>query len=177
MRRPLLVLGCGLAAVVLQGGLAAMAPVHWVPDFGLLAALAAALLLGPAEGLLVAAAVGLASDTLSGALLGQQTCLRLLEFLLVRVVGQKLDLRGVLTLAVASLALALLDVLGMALLTRIFLGDLGLPAAGAALLLLRAGVTALAAPFFAGALRGLAERLDASEARREMRLDTRRPAL
>lgn len=177
MRRPLLVLGCGLAAVVLQGGLSGMLPAHWVPDFGLLAALAAALLLGPAQGLLVAAAVGLASDTLSGALLGQHTCLRLLEFVIVRVVGQKLDLRGPLTLAVASLALALLDVLGMALLTRIFLGGLALPAGEAARLLLRAGMTALAAPAFAGTLRALVERIDASEARREMRLDTRRPAL
>ena len=177
MRRPLLVLGCGLAAVVVQGGLAAMAPVHWVPDLGLLAALAAALVLGPAEGLLVVAAVGLASDTLSGALLGQQTCLRLLEFLLVRVVGQKLDLRGALTLAVASWALALVDAFGMALLTRIFLGPLALPAGELARVGLRACVTALAAPFLAGAVRALAERLDASEARREMRLDTRRPAL
>jgi rod shape-determining protein MreD len=177
VRRPLLVLGCGLAAVVLQGGLAAMVPVQWVPDLGLVAVIAAALVLGPAEGLLVAALVGFACDALSGALLGQHACLRLLELLLVRVLAQKLDLRGPLTLAVGALALALLDALGMALLTRLFLGDLALPAGQAARVLLRAAVTALAAPFGVGAVRGLVERLDVSEARREMRLDTRRPAL
>lgn len=175
MRTPFLVAGLGVLALLLEGALAEMLGVRWIPDFGLLVPIAAALWLGPVEGLLVAAAVGLAADTLSGSLLGQQTFLRLLEFAATRIVGSKLDLRRSLPLTVFVLAVGLADALAMGGLTRLFLGELPLSARQLAGLATRAAISALVAPAVAGMVRRMVERRGEFEARREMRLETRRP--
>jgi hypothetical protein len=65
----------------------------------------------------------------------------------------------------------------MAALTRLYLGRLDLDGAALAGHALRALVTAAAAPPVTGLARRLVRRLAEFEARREMRLDTRRPAL
>jgi cell shape-determining protein MreD len=166
----------GILALLLEGALAALVDVRWIPDFGLLVPIAAALWLGPAEGLLVAAGIGLAADTLSGSLLGQQAFLRLLEFTVTRAVASKLDLRRPLPLTVFVLAVGLADAAAMGGLTRLFLGELPLSTRQLGGLAMRAAMSALFAPLVAGVVRGFVERRGEFEARREMRLDTRRPA-
>ena len=61
-------------------------------------------------------------------------------------------------------------------LTRLFLGELPLSTRQLGGLAMRAAMSALFAPLVAGVVRGLVERRGEFEARREMRLDTRRPA-
>lgn len=177
MRRPLALVLAGVLALVLAGALSASVGSAVLPDVALLAALAAGLCLGPAEGLVVAAAVGLLADTLSGSLLGQQACLGILAFAATRIFTAQLDLRRPLPLAVFVLALAVADALGMAATTRLFLGRLAFSASQLPPLALHALVTAAAAPLVAVAARRLLERMDETESRREMRLDTRRPVL
>lgn len=177
MRPALAVLGLGLFGIILQGALAHVLSPLVLPDLGLLVVLASALFLGPAEGLLVAAALGLMSDVLSASLLGEFACVRILEFVLTRAVGGKLDLRRGLPFTVYTLAILPLDAALVLGLTRLFLGPL--PLDGAALLapLERALPTVLLAAPLARGIRGLIHHLGQAKARREMRLDTRRPVL
>lgn len=177
MRRPLAVLGFGMLAVVIQSALGTILPVHVVPDFGLLVPVAAALLLGPAGGLLVAATVGLAADMLSGSLLGQQAALRICEFTLTRLLASQLDLRRTLPLAIYAAGLSLLDALGMAGLTRLFLGSFAVSAHDLGVVAARSLVDALFASPLVGVIRRLVRWIGEEEARREMRIDTRRPVL
>jgi rod shape-determining protein MreD len=177
VKRALALVALGLAGLWLQSALAVHWPPHWIPDLSLLVPAAAALWLGPVEGLLVAAGLGFATDTLSGSLAGQHALLRVLEFAAIRPVAAQLDLRRARPLVVFAFALSLGDAAGMAALTRLFLGPLGLSAGDLGALAARAAVTALAGPFVILAARRLVERLGESDARREMRLDTRRPAL
>lgn len=177
MRRALAVFAVGLAALLLQSALATLLPLQGVPDLGLLMVVAAALVLGPAEGLLVCAGLGLGADMLSGSLLGQQATLRLFEFVATRSLASQLDLVRPLPLAVYAAGLSLVDALGMAGLTRLFLGGFPVTPRDAALLAARSAVNGLVAPGVAGAVRRLARRLAEEEARREMRLETRRPVL
>ncbi len=177
MRSALAAAALGVAGLLLEGALAALVPVHWVPDFGLLVVVAAALVPGPAEWMVLAVGLGLGADMLSGALLGQQAALRLLELTATRLVAAQLDLRRSLPLAVFTLALSAADLAGMAGLTRLFLGRLDFQWVQLGPLVLRCGVNAVAAPLVAAVVRGVVERLRETEARREMRLDTRRPAL
>jgi rod shape-determining protein MreD len=177
VRRALGLLLLGLLGLWLQSALATRWGAHWIPDLSLLFPAAAALWLGPLEGLLVAAALGLATDTLSGSLLGQHALLRLLEFAALRAIASQLDLRRSSPLVFFAFALSLADAAGMAALTRLFLGPLALSTGEVGALVGRAAITALAAPFVIQAARRWVERLGESEAPREMRLDTRRPAL
>jgi cell shape-determining protein MreD len=171
------VLALGLAALVVQGLLARVLPLHLVPDLGLLVPLAAALVLEPAAALLLAAALGLGADGLSGALLGQHAFLRLLEVGIARGLAGQLDLKRAGPFAVFAAGVGIFDALGQAGLSRLFLGAFDfrwaeLPAFG-----LRALATAACAPLVALMVGGLIERLREGQARREMRLDTRRPML
>jgi rod shape-determining protein MreD len=177
VRRGLAVLVLGIGMVVMQSALGTILPVHLVPDLGLLVTVAAALLLGPAEGLLVAAAVGFGADMLSGALLGQHAALRLCELALTRGLAAQLDLRRPIPLAIYTGGLYLLDALGMAGLARVFLGAFPVTLHDLAAVAARAAVTALFAPALAGAARSLVRWIGEEESRREMRLDTRRPLL
>ena len=61
----------GMLGISLQAMLAAALPVALVPDLSLLAAFAAALVLGRAHGLIVVCLLGLGADMVSGSLLGQ----------------------------------------------------------------------------------------------------------
>jgi rod shape-determining protein MreD len=177
VRRAAIVLAVGGFATAAQGALDPLLPGFLVPDYSLLACVAAALLLGPVEGLLVAAALGLFGDALSGSLLGQQALMRTFEFALTRAVSAQLDLMRSLPLAWFVLALATLDAFGMALLTRVYLGPFALVEGPLTAVGWRVLACALIAPIFTRVTRSLAERLDETEARREMRLDTRRPSL
>ena len=176
MRKALAVLAAGLVALVLLGGAAVFWPVHWLPDVALLATVAAALVLGPAEGLLVAAALGFSADMLSGTLLGQQAMLCVLAFAVTRLFAAQLDLRRGLALSIFVGMLVLASGALLVLQSRFFLG-LPFEWSETSGLLARALITALFAVPVGGAARAIVERLEESQARREMRLDTRRPAL
>jgi rod shape-determining protein MreD len=177
MKPALALLALGWLAALAQGGLAQLVPAAVVPDLSLLLVLAAALAIGPAQGLLVAAGVGLGADMVSGTLLGQLACLRLLELVVTRAIAGQLDLRRGLALAVFAFALVGIDGLGQAGLSWLFLGDFPFHPGDPLTLALRAAVTAPFAPAVLALARRLCERLEEGDARREMRLDTRRPVL
>jgi cell shape-determining protein MreD len=177
MRPTLALLALGLLAVLVQGGLAHLVPGRAVPDLSLLLTLAAALVLGAGSGLLVAAGVGLGADMVSGTLLGQLACLRVLEVVVTRAIAGQLDLRRGLPLAVFAFALVFLDGIGQAALSWLFLGEFPLRPGELLGLGVRAAVTAPFAPLVGAVARRISDRLDESEARREMRLDTRRSVL
>lgn len=176
MRKFLAVLAIGLLALLALGTLAPSLPIQLVPNVSLLATVAAALVLGPAEGLLVAAAFGFSADVLSGTLLGQQAMLRVLELAITRLFASQLDLGRGLPLAVFVVFLAAADGALLVLQSRFFLG-LSFQWSEAPQWLMRALVTGLLAAPARGLARVIAHRLEESQARREMRLETRRPAL
>jgi len=178
MREALVLFAAGVVALALESALLAHLPFAAVPALSLLFPIAAALLLGPAAGLVVSAGLGFGADMLSGALLGQHAFLRLSEFVLVRAATGQFDLVRPLPFALFAFAIALADAAGSAALIQFFLGAFQPEARGLALVALRALTTAAAAP----AVLALARRIAAwgsgdGDARREMRLETKRPVL
>ncbi|MEN8160471.1 MAG: hypothetical protein ABFS41_10410 [Myxococcota bacterium] len=177
MRSGFALLALGWLAVMVQGGLAHLGPAHWVPDVALLFTVAAAVVLGPGTGLVVAVALGLGADMVSGTLLGQLACLRLVEFGLTRVVAAQLDLRRGLPLAIFAFAMVALDAAGQAGLARLFLGSFPVQPEELLTLAVHAAVTAPFAPFVGSLARRLCDRLEEGDARRELRLDPRRAVM
>ena len=177
MRPALALLLLGWLAALVQGGLAHLLPGWAVPDFSLLVTIAAASALEPGYGLVVAAAIGLGADMVSGPLLGEFAFLRLIELAVARLVAGKLDLRRGLPLTVFAFALVGIDGLAQVGLGRLFLGSFPLQPVELLGLAARGLVTAPLAPSAAALSRRLRESLDETEARRDMRLDTRRPVL
>lgn len=177
MRPALALLGLGWLAVVVQGGLALLLPGWTVPDLALLVTLSAAFALEPGFGLLVAAGTGLGVDMTSSPPLGQLAFLRIFELAIARLVAGQLDLRRGLPLIVFAFALVVFDGLAQIALGRFLLGSFPVQPVELLALLGRAFVSAPLAPVVATLCRRVRERLDESEARRDMRLDTRRPVL
>lgn len=177
MRLALALLVLGWLAALVQGGLAHLLPGWAVPDLSLLVTVAAASALEPGFGLVVAAGIGLGVDMISGSWLGQFAFLRLFELALARLVAAQLDLRRGVPLMVFAFALVGFDGLAQVGLGRLLLGSFPIQPIELAGLAARALVTAPLAPWAASFSRRLRERLDESEARRDMRLDTRRPVL
>ena len=177
MRLALALLGLGWLAALVQGALALLLPSWAVPDLSLLVTLAAATALEPGFGFVVAVAIGLGADMISGPWLGQFALLRLLELSLARLVAAQLDLRRGLPLTVFAFALVVVDGLAQIGLGRLLLGSFPLQAGQLTGLVVRALLTAPLAPALARFSHGLRERLDESEARRDMRLETRRSVL
>lgn len=177
MRPALALLAFGWLAVLVEGGLAQLLPYGLVPDLSLLLTVAAASALEPGLGLVVAFGIGLGADMVSGPLLGQFAFLRLMEFSLARLVAAQLDLRRGLPLMVFVFALVWADGIAQVGLGQLFLGSFPLQLVELTGLAACALVTAPLAPWAAVFARRLRERLDASEARRDMRLDTKRPVL
>lgn len=101
MRQAALLLGVGLAALVLQGAVALVLPYPFCPDLGLLVVIAIGLYWGPLpSGLALAAVLGYSADVLSSSLLGQHAMLRLISFAAARLGSRQLNLRGSLPFAV-----------------------------------------------------------------------------
>ena len=178
MREALALFAAGIVAVALESGLLSWLPFAAVPALALLFPVAAALLLGPVGGLLVSAALGFGADMLSGSLLGQHAFLRLFEFVLVRAATRQFDLVRPLPFALFALAVALADAAGSAALIQFFLGDFQPELRALSSVALRSLTTAAAAPL----VLALARRIVAwgggeLDARRAMRLDTKRPVL
>lgn len=84
----------GVLFLALQGVLATVLPRLIVPDFAPLFAIALALHLGGARGLVGAALIGIAADTLSGARFGHLTLLCVVPYLGARAANASLELRG-----------------------------------------------------------------------------------
>jgi len=177
MRLALALLTLGWLGALVQGGLALLLPGWAVPDLSLLITLAAASALEPGFALVVAAGIGLGTDMVSGPWLGQFAFLRLFELTLARVVAAQLDLRRGLPLTVFAFALVVFDGLAQVGLGRLLLGSFPLQPSQLTALVGRALLTAPLAPWVVPFSRRLRDRLDESEARRDMRLDTRRPVL
>lgn len=178
IRSALALTALGLAALVLQGTLAALLPPALVPDLGLLVALSAAVSAPALPALALAAGVGFGADLLSGTLLGQQALLRLLAFAGTRFVSGQFHLERGLPLATFCLAVGLLDALGLAGLSWLFTGASPFGLEGLPTLVVRAVLGAALVPFVHGLVGGLSETLQEGDApRREVRFDTRRPVL
>jgi cell shape-determining protein MreD len=177
MRSAAALLALGWLAVVAEGGLARLLPLWAVPDLALLVTLAAAFALETGAGLVVAAGIGLGGDMLGGPPLGQLAFLRTWELALARLVSGQLDLRRGLPLVVFAAAVVFCDGLAQIGLARLMFGSFPLAPLEIVELAGRALVTAPLAPALAAFARRLRERLDEAEARRDLRLHTRRPVL
>ena len=90
----------GVLGLIVQSALLNILPARWVPDLGLLIPVVAILALPPVEGLLLAAALGISAGMFSNALLGQYALIRIVEFVVIRVLNAQLDLKRALPLAV-----------------------------------------------------------------------------
>jgi cell shape-determining protein MreD len=84
----------GVLFLALQGALATFLPRACVPDFAPLFAIALALQLGGARGLVGAAVIGIAADTLAGAPFGHLTLLCVVPYLGARAANASLELRS-----------------------------------------------------------------------------------
>jgi rod shape-determining protein MreD len=179
IRTTLALLALGLAALVLQGTLAALLPPAFVPDLGLLVALTAAVSAPALPALILAAGVGFGADLLSGTLLGEQALLRLLAFAATRFVSGQFHLERGLPLATFCLAVGVLDALGLAGLSRLFAGSSPFGWEALPTLAVRAALGALLVPWVHGLVGGISESLSEGDAprRAEVRFDTRRPVL
>jgi rod shape-determining protein MreD len=178
VKETLALLAAGVVGLALEAALLAQLPPAAVPALSLLFAIVAALLLGPLAGLLACAALGFGADALSGALLGQHAFLRLVEYAAVRLVIGQFDLLRPLPFAAFAFAVALADAAGSAALIQYFLGGFTpdrdtLLQVGA-----RSFASALAAPLVLALARRVVAFADGDvDARREMRLETKRPVL
>jgi cell shape-determining protein MreD len=179
MRSMLAILALGVLGLIVESALLNLLPARWVPDLGLLIPVVAILALPPVEGLLLAAALGLSAGMFSNALLGQHALIRIVEFVVIRVVNAQLDLKRALPLAVFAFAITLFDTAGLLGITRFFFGESPIPLRETGDLLVHAGVNGAVAPMLAAPLRRIVERFAERDARRgrEVRLDTKRPML
>ena len=123
MRETGILLAAGCLGLAFESALLAQLPAALVPGLSLLFPVAAAVLLGPIEGVLVCAALGFGADMFSGALLGQHAFLRLVEFAVVRALVGQLDLARPIPFSIFAFGVALADAAGSAALIRFFLGE------------------------------------------------------
>ncbi len=177
MREALALFAAGLVALLVESAALQHLPAVVVPELSLLFPVAAALLLEPLAGLLVAVGLGFGADMLSGALYGQHAFLRLAEYAAVRGLAGQLDLRRPLPLAAFGFAVAALDAAAAAGVTRFFLGTFPVSAGELVRVAGRALASAVAAPSAIALARAASAWGSLDEARREMRLDTKRPML
>jgi len=175
----LVIFALGVLGLIVQSALLNLLPARWVPDLGLLIPVVAILALPPTEGLLLAAALGISAGMFSNALLGQHALIRIVEFVVIRVLNAQLDLRRALPLAVFAFAITIFDAAGIIGITRLFYGELPFSLGETGNLLIRAGVNGVVAPMLSAPVRGIVARFTGGDARhrRDVRLDTKRPML
>ena len=138
MRSMLAIFALGVLGLIVQTALLNLLPGHWVPDLALLIPVVAILALPPVEGLLLAAALGLSAGMFSNALLGQYALIRIVEFVVIRVLNAQLDLKRALPLAVFAFAITIFDAAGVIGITWLFFGVFPIPLGEAGHLLVRA---------------------------------------
>jgi len=172
VKQAALLLGVGLAALLVQSAAALVLPYPFCPDLGLLVVIAIGLYWEPLpSGFALAVVLGYSTDVLSGSLLGQHAMLRLVCFSAARLASRQLNLRGSLPFAVFAGGLTIIYA---AALEAQFAFFTGAPTEVGALgrTLLHAAVNA----FFAPVVASVVERLcswggDEDVARRSVRFD------
>jgi rod shape-determining protein MreD len=124
MRWGLLLFVLGWMALVVQGAVSTFLPPPYCPDLGLLVVIAIGLSWErAASGLVLAFALGLTADMMSGSLIGQHALLRLAAYTAARLASRQLNLRGALPLAVFAGALSIVDAFAVLALTTFFTGS------------------------------------------------------
>ena len=113
-----LAVGC----LIVQSVAALLLPAPLVPDLVLLVAVACALTVPSAAGMLVVALAGFGADLLSGSLLGHHALLRLGAFAFTWAISAQFHLKRALPLMVLVFCLAAADALLQMGLTRLFAG-------------------------------------------------------
>jgi rod shape-determining protein MreD len=169
-------LAFGITALVVQSVAALHLSPALVPNLSLLVAVALGLHLEAAGGLVVAGALGYASDLFSGSLLGQHALLRALACIGTRLANTGLDLRRFLPLAIYAALLTLAEAVALGGLTALFAGRAAFDGALAGVLGQQMLVNALAAPLVSAAAGRIVRwTLPEESLRRSVRLDPRRP--
>lgn len=177
MRAAVLWCSVGVLLLVAQAIWAGSISPVWIPDLSLLAVVAAALVLGPAEGLIVACLIGFGTDMLSGSLMGQHAFVRVLEFVVVRGFAGQLDLVRFLPQVVTGLGLSAMDAALMAGLGAAFTEVFPLSWTEVGVLMPRALLTAACAPLVGRMAIRVTAWLSDDDTRHEIRLATRRAVL
>lgn len=146
MKSALALVVIGVLAMLVEGGLVLAVPAALLPNVALVGAVAAALVLGGGQALLVLAALGFASDLLSGAPLGLGVLVLLVPFVLAQIANRSLELRH--GASEAALLALLTPVVAGATATVLRLGGVSVDTSFAvwAGVALQAGVNALVAP-------------------------------
>jgi rod shape-determining protein MreD len=148
VKRALGLFGLGAGGLVLQGALATELPARFLPDLAFLLVVALGLVWrSTVGGVCVSAAIGFATDLLSGSLLGQHALLRLAAHGAARVGSRQLNLRGALPQAVFAAFLTAASAVALALLTSFFSPGTAVGIAALRELLPQVAVNALCAPF------------------------------
>jgi cell shape-determining protein MreD len=163
----------GIAALIVQGGLAVAVPPPFCPDLGLLVVIAIGLFWEPLpSGFALAAGLGYATDVLSGSLLGQHALLRLLSFTAARLGGRQLNLRGPLPLALFAAGLTVAYAVALQGVLSFFTGAPAAILSHLGSTLVHAIVNAIAAPVVAVGVEWLCGWAgDDDTTRRGLRLD------
>jgi rod shape-determining protein MreD len=108
MKSIVAVFALGLAALMVQVSLARTLPPPWCPDFSWLVVVGIGLRWPSfVSGLCLAAALGHATDLLSGSLMGQHALLRIVTYLAAALASRQLDLSGGLPVGVFVFAMTI----------------------------------------------------------------------
>jgi rod shape-determining protein MreD len=168
-------LGLGVLAPMLQGGLAPFVPQGLFPDLSFLLVVSIGLCWRSAVGgLLLAAATGFVCDLLSGALLGQHALLRVFAYGTARYASDQVNLRSPGAQMVFVAILTGINALAMGSLTAFFSPGTAVQWIGFWELVLVTATNALTAPLVTAFVGTLVARLGDDEAgRRLLRLETR----
>lgn len=116
MKRLSVVAAIALAGLWAVGAAAGWLPRGWLPDPGLVVAIALGLHVGGARGLALAWALGWTTDLLSAGPLGQHALLHLAAWGLTRIAARRVDLARPFVLAPFALLVSALEVAGLWLL-------------------------------------------------------------
>ena len=178
MRQSLTLVALGIAALLLQGGIATHIPRAFVPDLAFLVVVTCGLHLPGARGLLVVAWLGYTADLLSGAPLGEHALLWVGLWGLTGIVNRRLDLRRVPPLMVAVAAFTLAETAAFVFVHSGVLGRATIDTTLFVTLGWQIIANVLAAPLVWGTTVILLALTAPEEgARRTVRLDTRRPVV
>lgn len=173
MKSWLALLVAGLLALFGQGVAGLFVSARFVPDLALLLVVGAAIWLrSPAAGVLLAAALGYATDCLSGSLLGQHMLLAVGAYGVARAAATRLNLRGPLPQAVFVTCLAALHALALDTLVA-FVSPQVASRVAFSDALVHALVCGVAAPFVIDLVARLLASLGEDEGQRPLRLAPR----
>ncbi|MCH7707890.1 MAG: hypothetical protein E2O66_09485 [Deltaproteobacteria bacterium] len=164
MKHGLVLLLIGTVVLMIEGAIARVVPVRFVPDLGLLLVVAFALSVrNPGTGVLLSAYLGFVTDVFSGALLGQHVLLYIVMFGVSRFSGSRLNLRGPLPQSLFVAVLAVFQSGALWALTAFFVVSSGVGLVHPTDVLPYALITGLVAPFVSEGVVRLMARMDDDE--------------